>query len=101
MVTHNYFQTQCLTIFVFIFPIFFKIKMLCLLLGLLVEYKGFWYYLQYGNFRMRWNTENSWLITIEEPLKPLDSTMFRGLCGNMDGDANSKCDYTSNYIVFV
>lgn len=57
---------------------------------LLIEYVGLWYYLQYGMFRIRWNVENSWLITVEEPLKPDGSTAFTGICGNMDGNPQSK-----------
>ena len=61
--------------------------------GVIIETKGTWYYLVYGEMRVRWNDENAWLLTIEESVNEPGSNTFRGLCGNMDGDPFSKFSY--------
>ena len=57
--------------------------------GVIIELRGDWYYLEYGPLRLRWDTENSWLLTLEETPQSLGSREYRGICGNFDRDPMS------------
>ena len=48
------------------------------------------YYLEYGSMRLKWDDEDRWFLTLEEPHQEQDSYEYQGLCGNFDGDPHSK-----------
>jgi hypothetical protein len=54
--------------------------------GVKIQKVGDCYYLSSGNLRVKWNDDNMVQVTIEGPLNPAGSSVFKGLCGNMDGD---------------
>lgn len=54
---------------------------------MLIENIGGIFYLEHGYFRLRWDEESTWLITVETRAQAVN---IRGLCGNYDGDALSK-----------
>ena len=61
--------------------------MCCTCTDLIIENIGGMFYLEYGTFRLRWDEESTWLITIEAPAGSLSA---RGLCGNYDADPHSQ-----------
>ena len=54
--------------------------------------RGDQYYLEYGTgIHIRWDSAGTWMVTIDDNLlTPHGSTDIVGLCGNFDGDPQSK-----------
>jgi hypothetical protein len=53
-----------------------------------IEVKGDDFYLDYGSLRVRWDTENTWMISLDNDfrLHDTDATALNGICGNFNTD---------------
>ena len=62
--------------------------------GTQVMLRGEFFYMDYGSLRVKWDATNVWEITLSENLA--EDLHIKGLCGNYDGNPNSKSNVCFN-----
>ena len=61
--------------------------------GARIEKSGDDYYLEYDNLKVKWDKDNTWMITLEEDFKDKYSSeryVVKGMCGNYDKDPGGE-----------
>ena len=68
-----------------------------------IELRGDYYYLHYGTFGVKWDTEGTWFITLREhqTTPGYHNDNVRGLCGNFDGNALGELVIYSTWDIFL
>jgi len=58
--------------------------------GLSIGKWTYYYMLMSGPLEILWDDQSTWYIRFDQSAIARESSTFRGMCGNFDGDPNSK-----------